>query len=144
MTDRVWVEIPTVESEAPDSPVRPKYPIQGKAFLVHKGGKIYVVFQDDLACQEMVKQAGCRRLTPSEAYAFEESLLFPLPSLLFPDNYTNKNRSVGLGDVVAWLTRRAGVAECRACQQRKRWLNGITVWGWWRSFSFLNNRRIRV
>lgn len=132
VTDRVWIEMPAVGNGAADDPVRSKYPIQGKAFLMHQGGKVYVIFGDELARQEAAKQADCRRLTPSEARALEESLPVPIPPQLFSYNQNNKSRPVGLGDLVAWLTRRAGIAECEACQQRKRWLNGIVVWGWWR------------
>ncbi len=133
MINQVWIEMPAVGTGAQGDPVRPKYPVQGKAFLMHQAGKVYVAFQDKLAREAAEKQAECRRLTPSEARTFEESLPFPIPLSLFADNHDGKSRPVGLGDVVSWLTRRAGIAECSACQQRKRWLNRIPIWGWWRS-----------
>ncbi len=132
MTDRVWIEIPAIGTGASDDPVRSKYPIQGKAFLMHQQGKVYVTFGDEVAREEAATQADCRRLTPSEASALEGSLPFPLLSEIFSENYHYKNRRVGLGDIVAWITHRVGIAECNACQQRKRWLNRIVVWGWWR------------
>jgi hypothetical protein len=132
ITDRVWIEMPAVGSGVSSDPVRPKYAVHGHALLLHREGKVYVVFRDERDHEEMVKQADCRPLTLAEGRAFEESLPFPnLPQLL-PGNLQNGKRNVALGDVVSWLTRRAGITEGSACQQRKRWLNRIVVWGWWR------------
>ena len=134
VTDRLWIEMPAVGTGTPDDPVRSKYPVQGKAFLIHQEGKIYVIFRDERARDEGIRHEDCRRLTPDQAPAFEESLPFPLPPHLFPydHNHNNRSRPVGVGDIVARLTRRAGIAECGGCQRRKRWLNRIVVWGWWR------------
>ena len=132
-TERVWIEMPAIGTGTTDDPVRPKYPVQGKAFLIHQRGKVYVVLGDERARNEALQHADCRLLTPGEGSLFEETLPFPLPPQLFPhDDHNNQRRPVGVGDLVARLTRRVGIAECSACQQRKRRLNNIIVWGWWR------------
>jgi hypothetical protein len=132
VTDRLWIEIPAVGTGAADDPVRPKYPVRGRAFLMHKEGKVYVTFGDEGSQEDVLKEADCRRLTPAEGHAFEESLPVLIPRQLFSQPPRNGRRLAGLGDVVSWLTRLAGVTECGACQQRKRRLNRIVVWGWWR------------
>lgn len=133
VTDRVWIEMQAIGTGAADDPVRPKYPVRGNAFLMHKEGKVYVTFRDEVSQEAVLKEADCRRLTPAEGHTFEESLPVPIPPQLFSQHPQNRSRPAGLGDVVSWLTRRAGITECAACQQRKRWLNRIVVWGWWRS-----------
>jgi hypothetical protein len=130
MTDRVWIEMPAIGTGAADDPVRPKYPVRGRAFLMHKEGKVYVTFGDEGSQEDLLREAECGRLTPAEGDAFEESLPFPIPRQLFYQHRPNRSRPVGLGDIVSWLARRAGFIECGACQQRKRWLNRIFAWGW--------------
>lgn len=132
VTDRVWIEMPAVGTGTEDDAVRSKYPVQGKAFLMHQEGKVYVIFRDERARDEAIRHEDCRRLTPDQTRAFEESLPFPLPPHLFPRDHDTRSRPVGVGDIVARLTRRVGIAECGWCQHRKRWLNRIVVWGWWR------------
>jgi hypothetical protein len=130
MTDRVWIEMPAIGTGTADDPVRPKYPARGRAFLMHKEGKVYVTFGDEGSQEDLLQEAECRRLTPAEADAFEGSLPFPIPRQLFYQHRPNDNRPVGLGDLVSWLARRAGFIECGACQERRWWLNRIVVWGW--------------
>src|SRR5262249_2979714 len=92
-------------------------------------------FGDEGAQEDVLKEVDCRRLTPAEGHVFEESLPVPIPPQLFSEQLPKGGGPVGLGDFISWLTRQAGVAECGACQQRKRWLNRIIVWGWWRQQS---------
>ena len=132
MPDRAWIEMPAVGTGAADDPVRPKYSVRGSALLMHKDGKVYVMCADARAQEDALTAEDCRRLTPAEGHAFEQSLPVPLPPQLFPESYRDGHRPVGLGDVVSWLTRRAGFTECSACRQRRRWLNRIVIWGWWR------------
>jgi hypothetical protein len=132
MADRVWVEMPAVGTGEAGDPVRAKYPIPGRAFLLHREGKVYVIFGDELAREDALQRTDCRRLMPDEAQAFENDMPFPIPPHLMSVSSTPTTRAVGLGDVVAWVTRRLGISECAACRQRKRWLNRVPVWGWWR------------
>jgi len=130
MADRVWIEMPVVRNGTPDGRVWPKYPVETNATLVHKDGKVYIDFEDKSAREEAVKQPDCRRLTLAEGRVLEESLPFPIISRTV--RYQNENQPMGLGDVVAWVTNKLGIEECRGCQRRHKWLNRVVVWGWWR------------
>jgi hypothetical protein len=131
MTDTMWLEMPVVRTGVPDHRARPKYPVETNAFLVYQGEKVYVRFPDDAAQPPGVDEADCRWLTHAEARALEESLPFPVSAPFV--HHHRGSQPVGLGDVVSRLTRKAGFEECSACGRRKKWLNRITVWGWWRT-----------
>src|SRR5262249_20671108 len=111
-------------------PVRPKYPVRGRAFLMHKEGKVYVTFGDEGSQEGLLQEAECRRLTPAEADDFEGSLPFPIPRQPFYQHRPNDSRPVGLGDLVSWRVRRAALVEWGACKQQRGWQNRIVVWGW--------------
>jgi hypothetical protein len=117
-----WIEMPAAGSGAADDPVRAKYALRGGAFLIHQGGKVYVMCRDQLARTDALEHADCRELSSDESRAFEETLPFPLAPALFADRHHTRG-AVGLGDLVSWLTRKLGIAECSGCQRRKRWLN---------------------
>lgn len=130
MADRVWIEMPAVRNGTPDGRVRPKYPVETNATLVHKDGKVYIDFEDESAREEAVKQPDCRRLTLAEGRELEETFPFPIA---FPAyRRDNEREPVGLGDVVAWMTHKLGIEECPGCQRRKKWLNRVVIWGWWK------------
>jgi hypothetical protein len=124
MNDHVWIEMPSTVTGIANAPVRPKYSIDGNAFLVHAAGKVYAILGDEQERGELLKNADCRRLSPSEGRAFEGNLRFPVPQHLFAPP-----APPGLGDLVAWIAGKLGFAECSGCRQRKNWLNGIAVWG---------------
>jgi hypothetical protein len=44
-------------------------------------------------------------------------------------------RRVGLGDVIAWIADKVGIKPWKdcGCEDRRKWLNRFTVWGWWRA-----------
>ncbi|MFI1161864.1 hypothetical protein [Streptomyces sioyaensis] len=44
-----------------------------------------------------------------------------------------RRQVVGLGDLISAITRRARIPECGSCGRRRKGLNRITVWGWWRN-----------
>ena len=48
VTDRVWIEMPTVGTGTEGDAVRSKYPVPGKAFLMHQEGKVYVIFETNV------------------------------------------------------------------------------------------------
>lgn len=56
-----------------------------------------------------------------------------------PSRHADHRRksAVGLGDVISVLTRRAHIPECGSCVRRRKGLNRITVWGWWRNRKLL-------
>ena len=81
--------------------------MRGNAFLAHKNGKVYVICADALDEGEILRQQDCRSLPSDEGKALEQSLPFPVPSYLFCPAHQHNTRSVGLGDVVSWLTRQA-------------------------------------
>jgi hypothetical protein len=132
MRELNWIEMPAVGTGAVDDAIRAKYPVRGKAFLMHREGKVYVAFGDEFAREEAARHWDCRQLTSREARLFEKTLPFPIPPQLFSNNQNDESGPARLGDLVAWLTRKAGIAECNGCRQRKRWLNRISFWGWGR------------
>jgi hypothetical protein len=123
-----WIEMPAVGTGAADDLARSKYRIRGNAFLVHHAGKIYAKLADELEREEIASHGDCRRLSPSEALALERNLPFRVPQHLF--SRADQSRPLRLGDVIAWVMEKLGIAECGGCQQRKTWLNGIVLWGW--------------
>ncbi len=131
MTDTLWLEMPVaVRTGVADDRARPKYPVETNALLVYQGEKVYVRFPDGTAQPPALNQADCRWLTHTEAHALEESLPFPVSAPAA--HHHDGKEPVGLGEVVAWLTSKAGIEQCSACGRRKTRLNRITVWGWWR------------
>src|SRR5438093_2696153 len=122
--------MPAIVSGALNDPVRAKYAIEGRAFLLHRSGKVYVVVSNQTDRYAFGNQSDCRQLTTNEALGLEASLPLPIPSHLFADDIPISNRPIGLGDVIAWLTYGLGFARCASCQQRKQWLNRIVLWGW--------------
>jgi hypothetical protein len=131
VTSGLWIEMPVAGSGAAGDPVRAKYTIEANAFLVHRGGKVYVMCPDQGAREATLRHADCRQLTPLEVTGLEEELPFPVtPDLVARPRRTA--RTLGLGDAVTWVTRKLGMAECDACRKRRRLLNRVAVWGWWR------------
>lgn len=132
MTDTMWLEMPTIRTGVPDDRARPKYPVETNAFLVYRGDKVYVRLPDDIALPSALNGADCRRLSSTEARRLEDSLPFPVSAPSVHHDHRG-HEPVGLGDVVSWLTHKVGIEECSACGRRKRLLNRIPVWGWWRT-----------
>ncbi|MFF9480632.1 hypothetical protein [Streptomyces sp. NPDC014733] len=89
--------------------------------------------------QQLLAHPDVRELSPSERERIQ-----PVPGLpltweglegQIPEAGARRSRRhpVGLGDAIAALTRRARIQECGSCARRRRGLNRITVWGWWRT-----------
>jgi hypothetical protein len=133
MVQRDWFEMPAVGGDSLEDAARPKYPVVGNALLVYRGDKVYIAVENNSVPTEMMKQPETRHLNSKEALQLEESLSFPLPvdfpSQQIPMNHVGK---FGLGDLVAWFTHKLGITECAGCQKRHKWLNRVTIWGWWR------------
>jgi hypothetical protein len=127
---RRWIEMPAEGGDLPGDEQRPKYPIEGRAVLVYRGSKVYVGGERDAPWGELASLPDVRELTVDEIVAFELSLPFPLPS--FGAHLDVHAGRVGLGDVVSWLAGKLGFQDCHACRERRRWLNRMVVWGWWR------------
>ena len=130
MTDRAWIEMPVVPNETGDGWARPKYPVETSATLIYRDGRVYVAFKDETAREEAAKQPDCRLLSLIEARELEDSFPFPIASP--GQQHVDENQPVGLGDAVAWLASRLGIEECEPCRKRKRSLNRVVIWGWWR------------
>lgn len=131
MVDRVWIEMPVVRAGEPDGRVRPKYPVETNATIIHKDGKVYIDFEDESAREEALKQPDCLRLTLTEGQELEET--FPFPIVSPARRHSDEKGPLGLGDVVAWVTSKLGIEECPGCKKRKGWLNRhVVIWGWWR------------
>ena len=129
---RTWVEMPVVQAAGGGHPDRPKYSPQITSLLVYRGSKVYVGLPNARAARDVVKNSDVRLLTDTEAHAFEQSLPFP-PS---PGGFARgaaEGWPVGLGDLVAWVAHRLGIAECSGCRKRRALLNRVVIWGRGRS-----------
>ncbi len=134
---RTWIEVPTVV-ESPTSAGRPKYPIVGSPFVVYKGTKAYAMVTDNSTQQPLLHYPDVRLLDPVEVNEFESTLRVPLPQ---PDGREPGRQ--GLGEVIHWFTKMLGINECGSCQKRRRSLNRVIVWGWWRKGAPRRNVAIR-
>lgn len=126
---RKWIEVPVVSDELAISD-QPKYSIEGSALVVYHGSKAYVTFRNanDLRRSQLTQNPDVRLLTSDESLLFEANMPFPIPE-------TRRENRAGvrrLGDLVHKATAMVGISECDACRKRKRLLNRIVVWGWWR------------
>lgn len=123
IASRAWVKMPALESMT--AAAHPKYVFKGNALVIYRGESAYVAFDDETDRDELAHHSDVHVLTDSEGREFEESLPFPVS----PPT-PRRNRVIGLGDVISWLTRRIGIAECSGCGARRGRLNKIVLWGW--------------
>lgn len=133
MSTPVWMEMPVSEGTRQGKPARPKHKIDGNALLVYRGDKVYVAVRETDAADTLLRQPDVRRLTAGEAQRIEDSLpgigVAKLDSLGAPSaGSQGRYRRPGLGDLVSRVTNRLGIPECDACGQRKKRLNGLTIW----------------
>ncbi|SEC96199.1 hypothetical protein SAMN05216532_2942 [Streptomyces sp. 2231.1] len=130
-----WLEMPLRSSGAQPSP-RAKYDV-GNAVVMLGETTAYVALADPKAANELLQHPDVQRLTANDLKTIEsggplswEALERQAESL----NHRGVGRGpVGLGDLISSLTRKARVRECSGCARRRRGLNRITVWGWWRA-----------
>jgi hypothetical protein len=126
--------MPVSDGTIPGKPVRPRHAIDGNAILVYRGEKVYVAQDKPGAIDRIAQLPDVRRLPQEEAVDFEATLPgggarsshgHPRPGQAI---WKDTSDSVGLGDVVSWLTSTLGIRECDACSQRKKRLNKFSVW----------------
>jgi hypothetical protein len=127
--------MPAVETaELPRA--HPKYPIEVDATLVYRGVNVYVSLAHSAARDQARRHADVRILSKAEGAALESGLPFG-PSQPAAAQASaraiNVLGPVGLGDAISSVTQRFGIGECHGCKARKRALNRIAVWGWWRA-----------
>lgn len=124
---RTWVEMPVVEKPEATG-VRPKYPLDVGALIIYRGPKAYLAFEDEAARASVMEHADVRLLPPAEGFEFEQNAgIGPF------ETRQERRRVTRLGDLVHRLAKRAGIAECADCRRRRRRLNKVIVWGWWRT-----------
>ncbi|GAA3162789.1 MULTISPECIES: hypothetical protein [Streptomyces] len=133
-----WLEVPIQPPTGENLARVTKYEV-GNAVLVHGTHTAYVGIADQRMTAQLLAHPDVRELSPVEREKIQ-----PLPGLpvtweslesQIPDMAAQaiRRRPVGLGDAIAALTRRARIQECGSCARRRRGLNRITIWGWWRS-----------
>ncbi|GAA0375237.1 hypothetical protein Acor_67380 [Acrocarpospora corrugata] len=138
VTSVQWLEVPIQPpTEANTSPAT-KYEV-GRAVVVYRNESAYVGLTDGPMITELLAHPDVRSLSAGDLRKSPpipglpmtwEGLANQIPTLGVSHPY---RRAVGLGDVIAAITRRARIPECGSCSQRRNWLNQIPVWGWWRS-----------
>jgi hypothetical protein len=117
--------MPAVAEGAGAIAVRPKYPVDASALLIYRDANVYVAYRDGGRGADVPAYSDVRLLTGAESHRFESSLPFPLPAPSRPGR-------VRVGDLVHRVTQQIGIATCESCRKRRRVLNRIVVWGWWR------------
>ncbi|MEV5885273.1 hypothetical protein AB0L74_21505 [Streptomyces sp. NPDC052020] len=137
-----WLAVPVVQRAESDRPPVLKYEAP-EGVVVRDRGTAYVGTIDEEAAQRLLAHPDVEILSAEEKRRVELVPGMPVPweSLerqilsLGTDHW--RRGVIGLGDVVSALTRRARIPECGGCARRRKGLNRITVWGWWR------NRKLR-
>jgi hypothetical protein len=119
--------MPAVSGTSPGTRTRPKYPIDGSALVVYRGPNAYVAIAQRGTRAALTPHADVRVLAPQEARALEDDLA--LPPLA---GRRDRSAPVRLGDAVHGVLTRVGIRDCTGCRRRRRRLNKLTVWGWWR------------
>ncbi|MER6261962.1 hypothetical protein ACFV2Z_02565 [Streptomyces sp. NPDC059688] len=130
-----WLEMPLRSSGAQPS-LRAKYDV-GNAVVMLSETTAYVALADPKAANELLQHPDVQRLTANNLKTIQpggplswEALERQAEAL----NHRGVGRGpVGLGDLISSLTRKARIHECSGCARRRRGLNRIPVWGWWRS-----------
>jgi hypothetical protein len=111
---------------------RPSHPIGGNAVLVYRGEHVFVAV-DEAAAADLERYPDVRRLSRAESAELEATLPGGgLPPTRDQSRVEGRGAErggrLGLGDLVAWITRRLGVPECAGCSKRRRRLNRIPLW----------------
>ncbi|MEW2417848.1 hypothetical protein AB0953_29610 [Streptomyces sp. NPDC046866] len=133
-----WLQVPTLPPESGSGTPSPKYEV-GSAVVVYGEGSAYVGLADEALASVLLAQEDVHLLT-----AERRSQIQPVPGLpmtweqledqvsaLGAGHHLHR-RSIGLGDLIAAITRQVRISECGSCARRRHGLNRIRVWGWWR------------
>ncbi|MCP2163922.1 hypothetical protein [Goodfellowiella coeruleoviolacea] len=132
-----WLEVPVTPPSAGRASTAIKYDV-GNAVVVHGDNRAYVGLADRRAVRRLLARPDVRKLSDVDLATVQpvpglpvswSDLAAQVPGLGRPHA---RFRVLGLGDAIAVLTRRARIPECGACARRRKALNRITVWGWWR------------
>jgi hypothetical protein len=122
---RTWLEVPAVSGTT--AAARLKYPARGDALVIYRGAKAYLSSEDRSLREELLRHADVRTLSASESDEFEGGLPFAAFG-----GFRHEDSAVRLGDAVHAITARLGIASCAGCRRRRRALNNVVIWGWWR------------
>lgn len=119
--------MPLVTDPGSDYGVRLKYRVN-RGTVIHQGDRAYFPISDGFGNRELLKHPDVDVLTDTEVEELEQRLSYPLPPQSENSLQIHSGgESVGLGDVVAKVTHKLGIAECAGCKKRRRWLNRIPV-----------------
>jgi hypothetical protein len=132
----LWLEMPAIASADNTQTVHPKYPLSASAVVVYRGGRAYVGLSGRHMAKKLLSQPDVRLLTEGERG--EIPSYGPGATVEILENSVRRlsrvngravraARRVGLGDVIAAVTRQFGVPECSGCAHRRAALNRITV-----------------
>ncbi|GAA2603442.1 hypothetical protein [Streptomyces tubercidicus] len=136
----IWLEVP-VEPAASRGSVRPKYSV-GRAVVVLDNESAYVGLLERTAAAALLAHEDVRELSRGDMERIRPEIPLSWETLeqqvLQLSDPRPRPHALGLGDAIAALTRRARIRECGSCAQRRKGLNRIIIWGWWR------RRRIQV
>lgn len=128
-----WVEMPAGEA----SGAGPAYPVDASAVLVHRGNKVYVLFDDPTAQAEALEGPDARPLSMEEMWQVESDMpgtfLGALLSQTSERHAAERRGPLRLGDFIHRVAIALRIKECEACSRRRQRLNRFIVWGWWRT-----------
>lgn len=134
-----WMEMPIQPASGKSESPTVKYGI-GNSVVVYGIDSAYVGCADEVTIAELLRNPDVRLLSADDLRR-----IVPFPGLPLTwesleaqiPGQSGKHRLgggvIGLGDLISSITRRAGIPECGSCTRRRKGLNRITVWGWWRA-----------
>ncbi|MFJ8697065.1 hypothetical protein [Streptomyces roseolilacinus] len=132
-----WLTVPVVRHAGSGASPALKYEVPD-AVVVRGSGTAYVGITDEQAARRLLAHPDVETLSAEEKRRVELVPGTPVPwesleqQILSLGTDHRRGGAVGLGDLVSALTRRARIPECGGCARRRKGLNRITVWGWWR------------
>ncbi|MFH9400590.1 hypothetical protein [Streptomyces sp. NPDC017638] len=132
-----WLAMPVEHQAAKTALPALKYDVPN-AVVVRDSRLAYVGITDGDVAEQLLAHADVKILSSEEKSLIELVPGVPVPweslERQMPELGTGHRRkgAVGLGDLVSALTRRASIPECRSCARRRKGLNRIIIWGWWR------------
>ncbi|MGY3680404.1 hypothetical protein [Streptomyces sp. TE33382] len=134
-----WMEVPVQPASGRNESPTVKYGI-GNSVVVYGIDSAYVGCADETIVAELLRYPDVRPLNADDLRRIDplpglpltwESLEAQIPGQ--SGQHHLRDGVIGLGDLISSITRRARIPECGACTRRRKGLNRITVWGWWRA-----------
>lgn len=133
--DVTWLVMPVTYSDS-WSP-RPKYPIDDDAVVIYRNRRAYVGLRTASPEVGLSSHSDVHEITATQVEQLQASSVMNLGDaanhVLAQGDHRFGNRTiraahrVGLGDVVALVTRRLGLTECPSCTRRRKGLNRIRM-----------------